>query len=254
MVGWAHMPRSPASHVFYDRLQSTGTDRPAPFRRLCRGGLSVLLRGQAGGALEPPLGAISACTCAKPLRGHPTLSAGWNGAARIPCRYGSFYGLKAGIRVPDTIPGGIVTDPRAPPMRSARRSSTGFWLSGSPRRVWSRGERHRGRCLDHGGQRGADRNIVRRDHGRRLPAGCLATLGPMAASSCILHGRGPGAPGPQAQGQEALEPGLGLEDRPRGQDRQDEGRHDPSGLLWPEHAVDLDTVAGWPPSYLHPAA
>ena len=40
-----------------------------------------------------------------------------------------------------------------------------------------------------------------------------------------LHGKGP-----EAQGQEAFKHGLGFEERPRGQDRQDEGRHDASGL------------------------
>ena len=40
----------------------------------------------------------------------------------------------------------------------------------------------------------------------------------------------PGASGAEAQGQEAFQHGLGFEERPRGQDRQDEGRHDASGL------------------------
>ena len=72
------------------------------------------------------------------------------------------------------------------------------------------------------------RNIVRRDTGEGY-RGMLARLAqesgietPTAEDLARL--------GPQAQGQEALEPGLGLEERPRGQDRQDEGRHDPSGL------------------------
>ena len=70
-------------------------------------------------------GAISACTWWATSRAS-TLSAGWNGAARIPCRYGSFYGWKAGI-VCRTIPG-CHGPARACPMRSTRRSSTGFWL------------------------------------------------------------------------------------------------------------------------------
>ena len=48
MVGWAEMPRSPG-HVFYDRLQSVA-DR-GRLRRLCRGELAALLRGQDGRAL-----------------------------------------------------------------------------------------------------------------------------------------------------------------------------------------------------------
>ena len=83
MVGWAEMPRSPG-HVFYDRLQSVLIE--GGFDGICRGGLSVLLRGQAGGAFELPLGALidGACTWwIADFDGHPTLSAGWNGAARI---------------------------------------------------------------------------------------------------------------------------------------------------------------------------
>ena len=45
---------------------------------------------------------------------------------------------------------------------------------------------------------------------------------------------------PQAQGQDAVERGLEEPDRPRGEDRQEEGRDHASGLQT-EHAVDLDT-------------
>ena len=55
----------------------------------------------------------------------------------------------------------------------------------------------------------------------------------------------------QAQGQEALEPGLGLEERPRGQDRQDEGRHDPSGLQASTRWI-WTPARWWPPSYTRP--
>ena len=72
------------------------------------------------------------------------------------------------------------------------------------------------------------RNIVRRDTGE----GYRGMLARLAQESGIETPTAEdlAAPGPQAQGQEALEPGLGLEERPRGQDRPDEGRHDPSGL------------------------
>ena len=66
MVGWAEMPRSPG-HVFYDRLQSVLID--GGFRRLCRGGLSVLLRGQAGGAFGAA-GALFPHAPGGLLRGH----------------------------------------------------------------------------------------------------------------------------------------------------------------------------------------
>ena len=60
-----------------------------------------------------------------------------------------------------------------------------------------KGERIR---LDHGGQRGAAQHRAE-GHGRGLPN--AGALGP-GERHRDTHGRGPGAPGPQAQGQEAL--------------------------------------------------
>ena len=59
---------------------------------------------------------------------------------------------------------------------------------------------------------------------------------------CFAHNLASGA---EAQGQEAFQHGLGFEERPRGQDRQDEGRHDASGLQARAVArgVALSTVA-----------
>ena len=113
MVGWAEMPRSPG--VFYDRLQSV----------LIEGGFDGYGSYYAArlGAPSVPPGRYFRMHLVG-YRGHR--SAGWNGAARIPCRYGSFYGWKAGI-VCRTIPG-CHGPARACPMRSTRRSSTGFWL------------------------------------------------------------------------------------------------------------------------------
>ena len=99
MVGWAEMPRSPG-HVFYDRLQS------------------VLIEGGFDGFAEAACRAarLGAVRCRRGgmhlvgyFEGIDSARAGM--AARIPCRYGSFYGWKAGI-VCRTIP--AVTDPRAP--------------------------------------------------------------------------------------------------------------------------------------------
>ena len=163
MVGWAEMPRSPG-HVFYDRLQSVliegGFDGFA--EAACR---SITRPGW--GRLRCRRGAISACTWWATSRAS-TLSAGWNGAARIPCRYGS--GWKAGIR---TIPG-CHGPARACPMRSHGDLRLG---SGSDRRGGSgQGRAHRGRCLDHGGQRGAAQHRAE-GHGRGLP-GDAGALGP----------------------------------------------------------------------------
>ena len=83
------------------------------------------------------------------------------------------------------------------------------------------------------------RNIVR-DTGE----GYRGMLERLAQESVSRHPRLPGASGPQAQGQEALE--LGFQERPRGQDRQDGTA---PRAYKPEHAVDLDTGA----VELHPA-
>ena len=70
------------------------------------------------------------------------------------------------------------------------------------------------------------RNIVRRDNGEGYRE-MLEAPG-RGKRGRDTHGRGLGASG--AEGQEAFQHGLGFEERPRGQDRQDEGRHDASGL------------------------
>ena len=114
MVGWAEMPRSPG-HVFYDRLPSV----------LIEGGFdgfaeaaSVLLRGQAGGAF----GAAGALMHLVGLLIDSERGLEWRCSDSLS--YGSFYGWKAGI-VCRTIPG-CHGPARACPMRSTRRSSTGF--------------------------------------------------------------------------------------------------------------------------------
>ena len=114
MVGWAEMPRSPG-HVFYDRLH--GADR-GRLRRL-RGELPALLRGQDGRALGAARRYFRCTWCYFAS----TQSAVWSGVAR-PCRCGtSRLGSRERVR---TIPG-CRRPARACPMKSTRRSSTGFW-------------------------------------------------------------------------------------------------------------------------------
>ena len=191
MVGWAEMPRSPG-HVFYDRLQSV----------LIEGGFDAFARRAAGPITRPGWarprcrpGAISACT--------------WWATSRastqtIPCRFGSSCGLRTGSGC-RTIPG-CHGPARACLMKFTRRSSTDC------RSRSGQGRSYRGGCLDHGGQRGAAQHRAK-GHGRGLP-GDAGALGP-GERYRDAHGRGPGASGPQAQGQEALEPGLGLGATPR---------------------------------------
>ena len=66
MVGWAEDAALAGSCVL--RPSAVGTDR-GRFRRLCRGGLSVLLRGQAGGAFGAA-GALFPHAPGGLLRGH----------------------------------------------------------------------------------------------------------------------------------------------------------------------------------------
>ena len=85
MVSWSEMPRSPG-HVFYDRLQLVliegGFDGFSPRRSA-----SPITR-PGWGRLRCHPGATSVCTWWATSR-VSTLSVGWSGAARIPCRYGS---------------------------------------------------------------------------------------------------------------------------------------------------------------------
>ena len=111
-----------------------------------------------------------------------------------------------------------------------------------------KGRAHRGGCLDHGGQRGAAQHRAE-GHGRGLP-GMLERL---AQESGIETPTAEdlGASGPQAQGQEALEPGLGSRSDPEAKiaKMKDGTTH----LAYkPEHAVDLDTGAVVA-AELHPA-
>ena len=74
---------------------------------------------------------------------------------------------------------------------------------------------------------GALRTIVRRDNGESYREMLTRVA---KESGTDAERRGPGALRPQAQGQDAVERGLEEPDRPRGEDRQDEGRDDASGL------------------------
>ena len=120
MVGWAEMPRSPG-HVFYDRLQSV----------LIEGGFDAFAEASCRPYYAARMGI--ALGAARALFPHARLvgyfegidsGAVWSGVARIPCRCGSScdWGAVSGCR---TIPG-CRRPARAFPMKSTRRSSTGF--------------------------------------------------------------------------------------------------------------------------------
>ena len=120
MVSWSEMPRSPG-HVFYDRLQSVliegGFDAFA--EASCRPYYAVRM-----GAPSVPPGRYFRMHLVGYLRAS-TASAVWSGAARTRFRCGRScdWGAVIGYR---TIPG-CHGAARACPMKSTRRSSTGFW-------------------------------------------------------------------------------------------------------------------------------
>ena len=154
---------------FYDRLRSVLIE--GGFRRLCRGGLSVLLRGQAGGRLRCRRGAISACTWWATSRAS-TLSAGWNGAARIPCRYGSFLRLESRDRVPDH---SWLSRTRARLPHEVHTAIFDWVLALIAEAGLVKGERI-GVDASTMEANAALRNIVRRGHGRGFTGGCWARL------------------------------------------------------------------------------
>ena len=120
MVSWSEMPRSPG-HVFYDRLQSV----------LVEGGFDAFAEASCRPYTRPGW-ARPRCRPGRYFRMHlvvtsraSTASAVWSGAARTRFRCGRScdWGAVIGYR---TIPGCHGAAP-ACPMKSTRRSSTGFW-------------------------------------------------------------------------------------------------------------------------------
>ena len=189
MVGWAEMPRSPG-HVFYDRLQSVliegGFDAFA--EASCRPYYAARL-----GAPSVPPGRYSRMHLVGYFEG--TLSAGWNGAARIPCRYGSFYGWSQ-----DRVPAhSWLSRTRARLPHEVHTAIFDWVLALIAEAGLVKGERI-----------GVDARPTQHraeGHGRGLP-GDAGALGP-GERHRDTHGRGP----------RASRSSLGLEERPRGQDR-----------------------------------
>ena len=119
MVGWAEMPRSPG-HVFYDRLRSVLIE--GGFDGFAEAACRSYYAARLGAPSVPPgryfrmhlVGYFEGIDSERGLE--------WRCSDSLSLR--SFYGWKAGI-VCRTIPG-CHGPARACPMRSTRRSSTGF--------------------------------------------------------------------------------------------------------------------------------
>ena len=219
MVSWSEMPRSPG-HVFYDRLQSV----------LIEGGFDAF----AEASCRPYYAARMGAPSVPPGRYFQMHLVGYfegiDSERGLEWRCSDSLSLRAFLR-----------------LGSRDRVPDHSWLSRSRTRLphevhaavfdWVlvliaeagliKGERI-GVDASTMEANAALRNIVRRDNGE----GYREMLERLARESGVrdTHGREPGASGAEAQGQEAFQHGLGFEERPRGQDRQDEGRHDASGL------------------------
>ena len=220
MVSWSEMPRSPG-HVFYDRLQSV----------LIEGGFDAFAEASCRPYYAARMGAPSVPPgryFRMHLVGH---FEGIDSERGLEWRCSDSLSLRAFLR-----------------LGSCDRVPDHSWLSRSRTRLphevhaavfdWVlvliaeagliKGERI-GVDASTMEANAALRNIVRRDNGegyREMLERLARESGvetPTAESLARLDR-------PEAQGQEAFQHGLGFEERPRGQDRQDEGRHDASGL------------------------
>ena len=219
MVSWSEMPRSPG-HVFYDRLQSV----------LIEGGFDAFAEASCRPYYAARMGAPSVPP-GRYFRMHLVgYFEGIDSERGLEWRCSDSLSLRAFLR-----------------LGSRDRVPDHSWLSRSRTRLphevhaavfdWVlvliaeagliKGERI-GVDASTMEANAALRNIVAARQRRRLP-GDAGAPGP-GKRRRDTHGRGPGASGPEAQGQEAFQHGLGFEERPRGQDRQDEGWHDASGL------------------------
>ena len=219
MVSWSEMPRSPG-HVFYDRLQSV----------LIEGGFDAFAEASCRPYYAARMGAPSVPP-GRYFRMHLVgYFEGIDSERGLEWRCSDSLSLRAFLR-----------------LGSRDRVPDHSWLSRSRTRLphevhaavfdWVlvliaeagliKGERI-GVDASTMEANAALRNIVRRANGE----GYREMLERLARESGVedTHGRGSGASGAEAQGQEAFQHGLGFEERPRGQDRQDEGRHDASGL------------------------
>ena len=200
MVGWAEMPRSPG-HVFYDRLQSVLIE--GGFDGFAEAACRSYYAARLGAPSVPPgryfrmhlVGYFEGIDSERGLE--------WRCSDSLSLR--EFLRLESRDRVPDH---SWLSRTRARLPHEVHTAIFDWVLALIAEAGLVKGERI-GVDASTMEANAALRNIVRKGHGRGLP-GDAGALGP-GERHRDTHGRGPGAPGPQAQGQEALEPGLGLE-------------------------------------------
>ena len=220
MVSWAELPRSPG-HVFYDRLQAVLIDAGfdgfveklcAPYYAARRGRPSLppgrYFRMHLVGYFE---GHRQRARAGVALRRQPV-------AARVPAASGSTE------PVPDH---SWLSRTRARLPLEVHEAVFTWVLQRLAEHGLIKGERI-GVDASTMEANAALRTIVRRDTGESYRE--MLTRHGQGERHRDADGRGSGPARPQAQGQEAVERGVGQPDRSRGQDRQAEGRPHASRL------------------------
>ena len=213
MATWAEMPRS-AGHAFYDRLREL----------LLGAGFDAFVEGVCKPYYAPRMGAPS-LPPGRYFRMHMIgyfegidreRGIAWRCSDSFSRR--DFPRLSNRDKVPDH---SWLSRTRSRLPHEAHEKAFGFVLKLVAEHGLVKGERIGvdGSTME---ANAALRTIVRRDSGesyRAMRHGCRDA-----------KRRGSGALRPQAQGQDAVERGLEEPDRPGGEDREDEGRNDASGL------------------------
>ena len=241
MVGWAEMPRSPG-HVFYDRLQSVLIE--GGFDAFAEASCRPYYAARMGAPSVPPgryfrmhlVGYFEGIDSERGLE--------WRCSDSLSLR--EFLRLGSRERVPDH---SWLSKTRARLPHEVHAAVFDWVLALIGEAGLVKGERI-GVDASTMEANAALRNIMRRDTGE----GYREMLEHLARGERHrdAHGRGPGASGPQAQGQEAFQRGLGFEERPRGQDRQDERT---ARRIWPTSPSTRwiwTPARWWPPSCTRP--
>ena len=218
MATWAEMPRSPG-HAFYDRLQELL--RGAGFDALVEGACRPYYAPRMGAPWLPPgryfrmhmIGYFEGIDSERGIA--------WRCADSVSLR--DFLRLSNRAKVPDH---SWLSRTRSRLPHEAHEKVFGFVLRLVAGHGLVKGERIGvdGSTME---ANAALRTIVRRDNGesyREMLTRMAKESGIDTPSAEDRRAR------PQAQGQDAVERGLEEPDRPRGEDRQDEGRDDASGL------------------------
>src|SRR3954447_25608350 len=218
MIGWAELPRSPG-HAFYDRLQEVLVG--AGFDRFAEGARAPYYASRRGRPSIPP---------GRYFRMHLVgYFEGIDSERGLEWRCADSLSLREFLRLGSTEP---VPDHSWLSKTRARlplevHEAVFAWVL---QRLAEHG-------LIEGGRIGVDASTMEANAALRAIAPRRRRGLPRDAGATgegerdrDAHGRGPGPAGPEAERQAAVERGVDVGDRPRGQDRQAEGRPRAPGL------------------------